>query len=200
MGNPFGKLGGGFRKLGGGFKRLGGALGDVAPALAGIVLDAAPGGSVVKAALAKSGIKTVARIVGVSETVAVEEPETLVEAIGEATPEQLVEIRKADAATRTSLRRIGLEEARVAAADRKDARARFGGSIMPAVVTLLLVGSHVGISVWLLVDGGPADTDLVLMVYGSLATAAGMCVSYWMGSSRTQDSAHEAMTARGNGE
>ena len=192
MANPF-------RKIGGGFRKLGGALADVAPALAGIALDAAPGGSVVKAALARSGIKAVARIVGVSETVAVEEPETLVEAIGEATPEQIVEIRKSDAATRTALRKIGLEEARVAAADRKDARARFGGSAMPAVVTLLLVGSHVGISVWLLVGGGPADTDLVLMVYGSLATAAGMCVSYWMGSSRTQDSAHEAMTARENG-
>ena len=200
MGNPFGKLGGGFRKLGGGFKKLGGALGDVAPALAGIALDAAPGGSVVKAALARSGIKAVARVLDVPEAVAVEQPEVLVEALGEASPAQLVAIRKADRETQVALRKIGLDEARVAAADRKDARARFGGSIMPAVVTLLLVGSHVGISVWLLVDGGPADTDLVLMVYGSLATAAGMCVSYWMGSSRTQDSAHEAMTARGSGE
>ena len=193
MGNPF-------KKLGGGFKKLGGALADVAPALAGIALDAAPGGSIVKAALAKSGVKAVARILEVPEVVAVEQPETLVEALGEATPEQLVEIRKADRATEIALRKIGLEEARVAAADRRDARSRFGGSLMPSVVTLLLVGSYVGISIWLLVDGGPADTQLVLMVYGSLGPAAGMAISYWLGSSRTQDGAHEAMAAREAGE
>ncbi len=53
----------------------------------------------------------------------------------------------------------------------------------------------IGVSVWLLVHGGETN-ELTLMVYGSLGPSAGMAISYWLGSSRTQDSAHATMAAR----
>lgn len=169
------------KKSAGAFGAVAGAVGTVAPMLAK-GLSFAGGGPIVGAA-----VKAICDIVGGDPN----DPSSIEEALARADANALVELKKADARYQTELRKAEIDLDKAAIADTQDARRVHRESWVPSVVTMTLVFSFVfGLLAPLFMDNvDPETVENILLGIGPLAGGA---VSYWLGSSRTQD----AVTSR----
>ncbi len=136
-------------------------IGPFAPALAGAL--AGPAGPVV----AMAG-NMIARRLGVAAT-----PRAIATAIA-SQPDAEEKLTEAD-----------LEMARIYTADVQDAREAHKGHWMPPVLTLMLGLMMAALGYMLFSHEIPAtNRDMANIAFGSLLTAFGTAVSYWLGSSR----------------
>lgn len=160
-------------------KKAGGVLGTVAPLLA-----RAFGGP-----LAGTAAGLVIAALGLAPDTP---PDALAEAVQNATPEQLLALKNADMEFKTRMAELGLEPARLDAADRQSARgqtvslAQAGSAVQwaPAVVSLVVLATF-GLVMWAALSRGlpPGSETILNMLLGTLAAMATAVVSYWVGSS-----------------
>jgi len=110
----------------------------------------------------------------------------LSEALQEASPEVLVQLRKASLAFQSELTAAAVEAERVAAGDRSDARARERAlkDRVPGALALCVVTGFFGVLSVMLFSDVPsgAETEFSIML-GALATMAAAVMNYYFGSS-----------------
>lgn len=112
-------------------------------------------------------------------------------ALGGATPEQMLALKQADQAFSVQMQALGFKQITdleaLAAEDRKDARAMQVAkpSRVPAALSTLVTTGYFGILLgimrgWLSID----DSQALLLMLGSLTTAWGAVMAYWFGTTR----------------
>jgi hypothetical protein len=134
--------------------------------------------------LAGAAVEKLSRVV-FGDAVAAED--ALEEALKNASPEQLVALARADLEFKIALRQAALEEGRIDAGDRANARARQQAmdDATPAVLGALIVsGFFVTLAAMVLkrLPAG-AETEFSIML-GALATMTAAVVNYFFGSSQ----------------
>jgi len=107
-------------------------------------------------------------------------------ALAQATPEQLVELRRVDADYKTKMAELGIDEQKIAAMDRDSARQRemVTKDKIPAVLALLLTFGFFGVLAMMMLYPIQQGTQGVIEVMlGSLGTAWISVITYYFGSS-----------------
>ena len=156
-------------------KNLKSILGAVAPTLATAI-----GGP-----LGGMALKLVADKLGIPDA----SPEQLDQAVANATPEQLAEIKKVEADFKVSMKQLDVDLVKIAAADRDSARQRhsavkdFTPTVL-AVGTLLAFFSYIGAVTFLAPN---ADLGLVNVAVGWLGGSASAVISFYFGASNTTE-------------
>lgn len=150
-------------------------VGAIAPTI-GTVLGG-PLGGLAGAALAS--------VLGVENT-----PDALETAVQNATPEQLLNIRKADNEFKLQMAELGFKNVtdleKIAADDRANARAREIALVdwMPKALALLVVAGFFGVIALMIYNElPPTGRDSLLVLVGALGAAFGAIIQYYFGSS-----------------
>lgn len=112
--------------------------------------------------------------------------ETLAQAVRNATPDQLIELKKAAMQFESDMARLGVDIAKIEAGDRANARQReiaTGDVWTPRVLAGFVTLGFFGILFWILNNGVPeTGGDALLVMLGSLGTAWIGCMTYYYGS------------------
>lgn len=150
-------------------------VGAIAPTI-GVVLGGPLGG------LAGSAL---ASVLGVENT-----PDALEAAVQNATPEQLLNIRKADNEFKVQMAELGFKNVadleKIAADDRSNARAREVATSdwMPKALGLfVVVGFFSVMGLMIFQELPPTGRDSLLVLVGALGAAFGSIIQYYYGSS-----------------
>lgn len=103
------------------------------------------------------------------------------------TPEQITSLKLAEIEFNKFLEanKIKLEE--IAAADRNSAREmlKATGSYVPSTLTMIVTIGYFGILIGMMTNTlAVSDSQVMLMMLGQLGTAWGVCLAFWMGTTR----------------
>lgn len=147
-------------------------------------------GAAIAGPLGGMAIKTAADVFGLTEKTI----ETLKQALTEATPEQMLALKKADQDFCLQMQTIGFKQIAdlevIAADDRKDARSLQNAtrSIAPALLSGFITIGYFTVLVGLLRGWFTMNTDTqaMLLMLGSLTTGWGVVMAFWFGT--TSDS------------
>lgn len=106
-------------------------------------------------------------------------------AVAGATPEQLVQMKKIDNDFKVQMANIGFEEDKLVYDDVASARQREEAvkDWIPATLAIGVTVGFFGILSWMLVKGVPKESDVLLVMLGSLGTAWTAIIGYYFGSS-----------------
>ena len=107
-------------------------------------------------------------------------------AMSQATPEQLVKLKAADAEYKIKMAKLGISEQKIAALDRDSARNReiLTGDRVPAVLAVCLTAGFFSVlSIIMFYPIQPAAKEVINIMLGSLGTAWISCITYYFGSS-----------------
>jgi len=127
--------------------------------------------------------KVIGRALLNNENVTLEE---IKKAIVNATPEQLIKLKELDFEYKTKLAELGIDEKRISAIDRDNARSReiMRRDYVPSILALFLTLGFFGILLsMMLFPIQPEAKNIVNILLGSLGTAWIACISYYFGSS-----------------
>ena len=121
-------------------------------------------------------------------------------AIGSATPEQWLALKRADAEFKTALRQAAVEEQRVHAADRDSARNRQAkmSDWTPSVLGALIILGFFVVLAAMMTQRLPedAETEFSIML-GALTTMTAAVVNYFFGSSAGSKEKNRLLSPRG---
>lgn len=108
-------------------------------------------------------------------------------AVANATPEQLVELKKIDAALEETLRKLDVDIMSLEVADRASARQReiTTSDYTPRILAGLVFGLYIGVTVFIFsgYELHDAMKDIALRSLGTLDAAVGLVLGYYFGSS-----------------
>ena len=126
------------------------------------------------------------------------------QAIGGATPEQMLALKQADQAFALQMQELGFKNVETleatAAGDRKDARAMQTArpSPMPAILT---IGTGAGffVTLWALFfyPIPEVNRDIIVYMCGQLAAAFAACLAFWVGTTRSSQNKTEMLAKAG---
>ena len=132
-------------------------------------------------------VEAAASALGLSDKTA----DAVKQAIGGATPEQLLALKKADQDFALQMQALGFKQLAdmeaIAAGDRKDARAMQTQvrSPVPALLSILVTVGYFGVLIGMMTKVlQVADSQALLIMLGSLGTAWGMVMAFWFGTTR----------------
>jgi hypothetical protein len=112
-------------------------------------------------------------------------------------PQTLLALKQAEDAFRSHLADLGVEEEKIAADDRANARAREVAlkDYTPAILAFAVTLGFFGVLGWMLNKGIPANAggEALLVMLGSLGTAWAGIVAYYFGSSAGSASKSDAL-------
>jgi hypothetical protein len=129
--------------------------------------------------------------------------EDLVTSLLGASPEQIVELKKAELEFQKFLRENDIKIEQIHAGDRASAREREVAvkDRTPAVLGYSITAGFFGILTWMLINGLPEDgSDALLLMLGSLGTAWTGIIAYYFGSSagsKIKDTTISTLRGRG---
>lgn len=155
-------------------------------------------GTAIAGPLGGMAVEAAANALGVSEKTA----DAVKQALGGATPEQLLALKEADQSFQRDMQALGFKQITdleaLAAGDRKDARdmLKTTRSWVPAALSFIVTVGYFGVLVGLLTQSLEVkDSQALLLMLGSLGTAWGMVMAFWFGT--TADSGRKTdMLAR----
>lgn len=164
------------------------ALGTVAPTLATLI-----GGP-----LAGTAVGAITQALGLGGDA---DEKALARAVQNATPEQLLALKKADQDFAVRMKELDLEPEKVAAADRggaRDREARTGDSWTPRVLAAVVIGGFFGVVFAVLfgaVDNmkDPMTAAMVGSLIGYASAKADQVVGYYFGSSASSKAKDETI-------
>lgn len=167
------------------FDKIGELIGAVAPTLA-----TAMGGP-----LAGMAVKTVSQaLLGRNDGT----QEEVMEAVANATPEQLARLKEIDASFKIRMRELDIDLEKLATQDRDSARRREieTKDWTPKILAFSILGGYFACLFWLLGHGMPGSgSESVIMMLGALSQTVTAVVAYYFGSSagsRQKDSLIES--------
>jgi hypothetical protein len=165
--------------------RIGDLIGAVAPTLA-----TALGGP-----LAGMAVKTVSQaLLGRNDAT----PEEVMDAVRNATPDQLAKLNEIDAAFKIRMKELDIDLEKLAVQDRDSARRREieTKDWTPKILAFSILGGYFACLFWLLGRGMPTSgSESVIMMLGALSQTVTAVVAYYFGSSvgsRQKDSLIES--------
>ena len=163
-------------KAGGTMGKLGTLLKPVAPLLGAAV--GGPAGSIATG----MAMKALGKVLNIDPG----DHSSILSGLESLTAEQLAQIKIEEKKIDAELKKAGFDLRKVEIQDVQDARRVHKESWIPATVTLLLVCSFVvGLIAPLWMED--VDSEVVENILLGIGPLAGSSVSYWLGSSRTQD-------------
>jgi len=165
--------------------KIGDLIGAVAPTLA-----TALGGP-----LAGMAVKTVSQaLLGRNDA----SPEEVMDAVRNATPDQLAKLNEIDAAFKVRMRELDIDLEKLSVQDRDSARRREieMRDWTPKILAFSILGGYFACLFWLLGRGMPTSgSESVIMMLGALSQTVTAVVAYYFGSSagsRQKDSLIES--------
>tara|TARA_R100001377_G_scaffold9876_1_gene5028 strand:- start:317 stop:799 length:483 start_codon:yes stop_codon:yes gene_type:complete len=156
-------------KIGGLLKSV---IGAVAPTL-GTALGGPMGGM---------AAKMISEVLGVPNT-----PKAIDKAIQEATPEQLLELKKAEQAFEIQMKELEVDVFKLETADIQDARGKFSGDWTARIMGLVVVGGFMGYIFLVTLQPPEQNSEaLINLVLGYLGGLASAIISFYFGASHSK--------------
>ena len=154
-------------------KLLGNIIGSVAPTL-GTALGGPLGGM--------AG-DVISKILGV-----VNNPASLEKAIATATPEQLMEIKKAEKEFETKMKELDVDLYKLETQEKQDARKTFSKDWTARIIGIAMVGGFLGYIFLVTLQPPEQNSEaLINLVLGYLGGLASAVISFYFGASNKQD-------------
>jgi len=156
-------------KIGGLLKSV---IGAVAPTL-GTALGGPMGGM---------AAKMISEVLGVPNT-----PKAIDKAIQEATPEQLLELKKAEQAFEIQMKELEVDVFKLETADIQDARGKFSKDWTARIMGLVVVGGFMGYIFLVTLQPPEQNSEaLINLVLGYLGGLASAIISFYFGASHSK--------------
>tara|TARA_R110000787_G_scaffold89245_3_gene188996 strand:- start:519 stop:1001 length:483 start_codon:yes stop_codon:yes gene_type:complete len=156
-------------KIGGLLKSV---VGAVAPTL-GTALGGPMGGM---------AAKLISEVLGVPNT-----PKAIDKAIQEATPEQLLELKKAEQSFEIQMKELEVDVFKLETADIQDARGKFSGDWTARIMGLVVVGGFMGYIFLVTLQPPEQNSEaLINLVLGYLGGLASAIISFYFGASHSK--------------
>ena len=154
-------------------KLLGNIIGSVAPTL-GTALGGPLGGM--------AG-DVISKILGVDNN-----PASLEKAIATATPEQLMEIKKAEKEFETKMKELDVDLYKLETQEKQDARKTFSKDWTARIIGIAMVGGFLGYIFLVTLQPPEQNSEaLINLVIGYLGGLASAVISFYFGASNKQD-------------
>ena len=154
-------------------KLLANIVGSVAPTL-GTALGGPLGGM--------AG-DVISKVLGVENT-----PASLEKAIAQATPEQLLEIKKAEKDFEAKMKQLDVDIYKLEAEEKKDARRHFSKDWTARIIGIAMVGGFLGYIFLVTLQPPQQNSEaLINLVLGYLGGLASAVISFYFGASNKQD-------------
>lgn len=116
------------------------------------------------------------------------EPRSIEQALGDATPEQLIRLKAAEQEFEVQMKQMDIDVFALETQDIQDARSKFGNDWTPKVLGLL---SMIGFMSYIFfITAFPIDDssdDIVMLIIGSLTGIATAVISFYFGSSNKKE-------------
>ena len=174
------------------FKKLGSGLGRLAPTVAGVLATAAGGPAA--GALARHAVGSIASALGLPE--GTKDPETVLSALEQATPEQIASIKQSDQAFELELKKLGLKTDELHAQDRASARQMQIATKdrMPAYIATAALVGFFAILLSLIFVAVPEQSQRPLdIMLGALVVLVAQVGAFYFGSSKSSQVKGESM-------
>ena len=157
-------------KLGGILKNV---VGAVAPTL-GTALGGPMGGM---------AANMIAEVLGVPNT-----PKAIEKAIQDATPEQMLELKKAEQDFELQMKELDVDVFKLETQDKQDARGKFGKDQTARIMGIATVGGFLGYIFMVTLQPPEQNSEaLINLVLGYLGGLASAVISFYFGASHKQD-------------
>ena len=157
-------------KLGGLLKNI---VGAVAPTL-GTALGGPLGGM---------AANMIAEVLGVPNT-----PKAIEKAIAEATPEQMLELKKAEQDFEVQMKELDVDVFKLETQDKQDARGKFGKDWTARIMGIATVGGFLGYIFMVTIQPPEQNSEaLINLVLGYLGGLASAVISFYFGASHKSD-------------
>jgi|TARA_X000001388_G_C2206641_1_gene113368 hypothetical protein len=154
-------------------KLLGNIIGSVAPTL-GTALGGPLGGM--------AG-DVISKVLGVDN-----DPASLEKAIASATPEQLLEIKKAEKDFEAKMKELDVDLYKLETAEKQDARKTFSKDWTARIIGIAMVGGFLGYIFLVTLQPPEQNSEaLINLVLGYLGGLASAVISFYFGASNKQD-------------
>ena len=154
-------------------KLLANIVGSVAPTL-GTALGGPLGGM--------AG-DVISKVLGVENT-----PASLEKAIATATPEQLMEIKKAEIEFEAKMKELDVDIYKIEAEEKKDARKHFSKDWTARIIGIAMVGGFLGYIFLVTLQPPEQNSEaLINLVLGYLGGLASAVISFYFGASNKQE-------------
>lgn len=144
-------------------------------------------------------VEAAANALGLSEKTT----DSLKQAIGGATPEQMLALKQADQAFALQMQALGFKQVvdleSLVVADRKDARGMQVStrSRMPAVLSVAVTVGFLGLLTGMMLGVLKAsDSEALLLMLGSLGAAFGAVIAFWFGTTNSSQGKTEMIAAQ----
>src|SRR5210317_2114027 len=125
----------------------------------------------------------VAQVLGCSP-----EPKAINQAIQSATPEQMLEIKKAEQQFEVNLKELDVDIFKLEAADKKDARGKFSKDWTARIMGTAVVGGFLGYIFLVTLQPPEQNSEaLINLVLGYLGGLASAVISFYFGASNSSD-------------
>ena len=157
-------------KLGGLLKNI---VGAVAPTL-GTALGGPMGGM---------AASMIAEVLGVPNT-----PKAIEKAIAEATPEQMLELKKAEQEFEMQMKELDVDVFKLETQDKQDARGKFGKDWTTRIMGIATIGGFLAYIFMVTLQPPEQNSEaLINLVLGYLGGLASAVISFYFGASHKQD-------------
>ena len=157
-------------KLGGILKNV---VGAVAPTL-GTALGGPMGGM---------AANMIAEVLGVPNT-----PKAIEKAIAEATPEQMLELKKAEQDFEVQMKELDVDVFKLETQDKQDARGKFGKDWTTRIMGIATIGGFLAYIFMVTLQPPEQNSEaLINLVLGYLGGLASAVISFYFGASHKQD-------------
>jgi hypothetical protein len=157
-------------KLGGLLKNI---VGAVAPTL-GTALGGPMGGM---------AANMIAEVLGVPNT-----PKAIEKAIAEATPEQMLELKKAEQEFEVQMKELDVDVFKLETQDKQDARGKFGKDWTTRIMGIATISGFLGYIFMVTIQPPEQNSEaLINLVLGYLGGLASAVISFYFGASHKSD-------------
>jgi hypothetical protein len=123
----------------------------------------------------------IAEVLGVPNT-----PKSIEKAIAEATPEQMLELKKAEQAFEIQLKELDVDVFKLETEDKQDARGKFSKDWTARIMGITVVGGFMGYIFLVTLQPPEQNSEaLINLVLGYLGGLASAVISFYFGASHT---------------
>ncbi len=155
------------------FSILKNVIGAVAPTL----------GAAVAGPLGGQAASVIAQVLGCST-----EPKKIQQAIQEATPEQMLELKKAEKEFELQMKELEVDVFALETADKQDARGKFSKDWTARIMGIAVVGGFMGYIFLVTIQPPEQNSEaLINLVLGYLGGLASAVISFYFGASHSPD-------------
>jgi|TARA_B100000900_G_scaffold213199_1_gene180656 hypothetical protein len=125
----------------------------------------------------------IADVLGVPNT-----PKAIEKGIAEATPEQMLELKKAEQAFEVQMKELDVDVFKLEVADGQDARSKFSKDWTARIMGISVVGGFMGYIFLVTLQPPEQNSEaLINLVLGYLGGLASAVISFYFGASNTND-------------